>query len=75
MSCLDYNCAHHIVHTILIQFPSRRIQPLQTLDFNWPVFVRVLPSGVHNAGDLIACVEGAQAIVLMTEWDDIVRAD
>ena len=36
---------------------------------------KALPSGVWFYDDLMRCVEGAQAIALMTEWDDIVEAD
>lgn len=36
---------------------------------------RELPSGVQVGEDLMDCVDGAQALVLMTEWDEIVDAD
>jgi len=35
----------------------------------------LLPPGVYFAPDLAECVEGAQALVLMTEWPEIVEAD
>ena len=35
----------------------------------------VLPSGVTLTGNPFECAEGTQALVLMTEWDEIVDAD
>ena len=40
-----------------------------------PAAVGVLPAEVRLAQDLVECVEGAQALVLMTEWQQIVEAD
>ena len=36
---------------------------------------RVLPPEVRLEEELAGCVEGTQAIVVMTEWEQIVRAD
>ena len=36
---------------------------------------RVLPSSVRFADDPLACADGAQAVVLMTEWPDIISTD
>ena len=36
---------------------------------------KVLPSSVRVVEDLHCCVHGAQALVLMTEWPEIVEAD
>jgi UDPglucose 6-dehydrogenase len=36
---------------------------------------RVLPSAVHATRALDECAEGAQALVLMTEWPEFVEAD
>ncbi len=35
----------------------------------------VLPARVELFDDLMSCIDGAQAIVLMTEWPEIVEAD
>ena len=35
----------------------------------------LLPESVAVAPDPIVCAEGAQAVVLMTEWNEIVEAD
>lgn len=34
-----------------------------------------LPSSVEMADDLASCAQGAQALVIMTEWPEIVEAD
>lgn len=36
---------------------------------------RELPDKVHVMDDLLSCTRGAQALVLMTEWPEIVAAD
>ena len=36
---------------------------------------RELPNSVHVVEDLPSCTQGAQALVLMTEWPEIVAAD
>ena len=36
---------------------------------------RVLPSAVRLDEDLVSCAEGAKAVVIMTEWQQIVDAD
>ena len=36
---------------------------------------RVVPSSVLLTGDIGECAEGAEALVLMTEWSEIVDAD
>ena len=36
---------------------------------------RVLPSAVRLEEDLVSCAEGARAVVIMTEWPQIVDAD
>jgi len=36
---------------------------------------RALPNAVHVVEDLPSCTRGAQALVLMTEWPEIVAAD
>ena len=36
---------------------------------------RELPNTVHVVDDLLSCTRGAQALVLMTEWPEIVAAD
>lgn len=36
---------------------------------------KILPKSVGLAADLLGCTQGAQALVLMTEWPEIVEAD